>query len=80
MKEGMKTVKEVMAMYAEANNEAKEETVNFGEEEGQNILILGSYLGGGWQGKTKERRHDMGKARKKVKEFKTIKKNAGKSD
>ena len=45
LRKGMEAIKNVMYQYEEANNEDKEEIVMFGCTEGENIRILGSYLG-----------------------------------
>ena len=42
---GVREVKRVMGMFEERSNEAKEEWVDFREEESENVRILGSWIG-----------------------------------
>ena len=41
----MRRVKEVMGRWEERNNEDKEEVLEFGTEEGDEVRILGSWMG-----------------------------------
>ena len=45
--QGVDEIKKVMNMFEERNNEDKEETLDFGTEEGGKIRVLGCYLGEG---------------------------------
>ena len=50
MDESVRRVKEVMGRWEERNIEDKEEMLEFGTEEGDEVRILGSWMGGGWRG------------------------------
>ena len=43
--ESVRRVKEVMGRWEERNNEDKEEVLEFGTEEGDEVMILGSWMG-----------------------------------
>ena len=45
MEESVRRVKEVMGRCEERNNEDKEEVLEFGTEEGDEVRILGSWMG-----------------------------------
>ena len=45
MDDNVREMKEVMGRWEERDNEDKEETLEFGTEEGANVRILGSWLG-----------------------------------
>ena len=45
MDESVRRVKEVMGRWEERNNEDKEEVLEFGTEEGDEVRILGSWMG-----------------------------------
>ena len=46
MNENVREMKEVMERWEERDNEDKEETLEFGTNEGEDVRVLGSWLGG----------------------------------
>ena len=62
---GVRITKEVMERLEERNNEDKEEVLEFGEEAGSSIRMLGSYMG--WKEDVRQRSRRAGMAWSKVK-------------
>ena len=56
MERGVEEVKEVMRSYEERNNEAKEEHMEFGSEEANEVRMLGSWVGAEADGRMRIRR------------------------
>ena len=63
--QGVEEVKKVMNAFEERNNDNKEETLDFGKEEGNKIRMLGSWMG--WQEDINQRIKRAGSAWIKVK-------------